>query len=436
MKVKNSLTNLSLKRRVYISIALISLLPAIVLFYHFSGYYISFWTALILFVVISLGWGVVSEVFFTIAKMHAHSRNALKDIGEKVPSVPDEVQSLEKMIDLLSNKVKSSLEQVKGFTQMTEDLNKEVSRTVLVLSTVLQANDLLSKEASAGEAIKLIINRLKNLMRIEACFCGLENKNSKDFETIVCQDTDSPRIENFFKEKGKELSRVKETIVVDSRNKSKSSSLWAQELDMKNVVIVPVVAKERVIGVIGMGNNENKFSFSKNDLELLNLFSQNITLIWQYEKVSAKAEELEIIDYLTGLYNEKLIRKRLDEEIKRSTLYQRPCGFIAAQIVNYGDYQEKHGLIEAERVLKEIAKIFKNTLRPIDIAGRIGDDTLGAILMESNKRQSQEVANKLKKSLKQLCESNIKLNFSVAESPIHGVTAKELISFVRGGNKI
>jgi len=435
MKIKSSLKNLSLKKKVYISIALVSLLPAIVLFYYFSGYYISFWTTLILFVVISLGWGVVFEVFFTVAKMHARSQDVLKDIGEKIPSVPDEVQSLEKIINLLSNKVKSGLEQVKGFTQMTEDLNKEISRTVLVLSTVLQANDLLSKEASAEEATKLIINRLKNLMRIEACFCGLEDKNSGNLETIVCQGTNSLRIENFFKERRKELFRIKKALVIDSHNEPRGCFLWAQELDMKNVVITPITAKGRVIGVIGMGNNENQFSFSKDDLELLSLFSQNITLIWQYEKVSAKAEELEITDYLTGLYNEKLIRARLDEEIKRSTLYQRPCGFILVQIANYGDYWEKHGLIKAEGALKEIAKIFKNTLRPIDIAGRIGADTLGAILMESNKRQSQEVADKLKKSLKQLCEPDIKLNFSVAESPINGVTAKELMSFVQGGNR-
>lgn len=107
MKAKVSLINLSLRRRIYIALALVSLLPLIVLFYHLSGYYISLWTTLIVAVVIVLGWWIIFEVFDTIVKIYARSRNALEDIGEKTPSVPDEVESLEKIIGLLSDRVKS-----------------------------------------------------------------------------------------------------------------------------------------------------------------------------------------------------------------------------------------------------------------------------------------------------------------------------------------
>ena len=434
MKIKASLINLSLKRKVYIAIALISLLPAIVLFYYFSGYYISLWATVILSVIVFLGWWVVVETFSTIIKIYARSRDALKDIGEKTPSVPDEVQSLEKMIDLLSNRVKSGFEQLRDFTRMTEDLNKEVSRTVLILSTILQANDLFSKEAPAEAVIKFIINHLKHLVRVETCFCGLEDKRGGKIKVIARVGIDSLRIERFFKEKSREVSHIKEMVVIDKRNKPRGYSQWAQELDVKNIAIAPIVTKKSIVGLIGVGSDEDEFFFSKDDLELLSLFSQNITLIWQHERLSAKIEELEIIDYLTGLYNEKLIKTRLEEEIKRSTLYQRPCGFISVQIANYGDYREKHGLIEAEGALKKMAKILKDILRPVDIAGRIGADTLGAILVESNKRQSQEVVDKLKGNLAQLYGNEIKLNFSVAESPINGVTARELMAFVQSGN--
>ncbi|MFH1519451.1 MAG: diguanylate cyclase [Candidatus Omnitrophota bacterium] len=434
MKAKVSLVNLSLRRRVYIAIALVSLLPLIVLFYHLSGYYISLWTTLIIAAVIVLGWWIIFEVFDTIIKVYNQSRNALEDIGEKTPSVPDEVASLEKIIGLLSDRVKSGFEQLRDFTQMTEDLNKEVSRTVLILSTILQANDLFSKEAPAESVIKLIINHLKHLIRAEVCFCGLEDKARGKLETVARVGIDSLRVESLFKKRIGELTQIKGTIVVDSRNKPKGYSQWAQELEVKNIAIAPIVIKERTIGVIGIGNNADEFFFSKDDLEVLGLFSQNVTLIWQHERLSAKVEDLEIIDYLTGLYNEKLIIKRLDEEIKRSTLYQRPCGFIAVQIANYDDYRAKQGLIAAEGVLKKMGKVFKETLGSVDIAGRIGPGTLGAILIESNKRQSQEITNNLKENLKQLCGSEIKLNFSVAESPIHGVTAHELMLFVQNHN--
>ncbi len=434
MKEKFSLSNLSLKRKVCIAIALVSLLPVIVLFYHFSGYYVSFWTTLILAVVVILGWWVVFEVFSSIIKIYTRSRNTLEDIGESVPAIPDEVQSLEKMIGLLSDKVKSGFEQLRDFTRMTEDLNKEVSRTVLILSTILQANDLFSKEAPAESVIKLIINHLKHLIRAETCFCGLEDRAKGRFATVARAGIDSLRIDSFFRKKDKALSHLKDMIVVDRRNKPKGYSSWIQELEVKNIAIAPVSTKGRIIGLIGVGNNEDDFAFSKDDLEILGLFAQNVTLIWQHERLSEKIEELEIVDSLTGLYNEKLIKTRLSEEIKRSTTYQRPCGFIEVEIVNYDDFRKKRGMIEAEKVLKKMAKAFKGALRPVDIAGRTGPSKLGAILIESNKRQSQEIGENLKKSLIEVCGPEVKLKFSVAASPIHGVTAQELMSFIQKSN--
>ena len=134
---------------------------------------------------------------------------------------------------------------------------------------------------------------------------------------------------------------------------------------------------------------------------------------------------------MTGLYNEKLIKTRLDEEIKRSTIYQRPCGFIEIEIINYDDYRSEHGVIAAEKVLKKTAKVFKSLLRPVDIAGRTGPNKLGAILIESNKRQSQETGESIKNNLTEACGPEIKLKFSVAASPIHGATAQELMAFVQ-----
>jgi len=434
VKIRVFLSNLSLKRRVCVAIVLVSILPIIILFYYFSGYYISFWTKVILSTIILLGWWVVFEVFASITKVNARSRKTLKDIGENIPIIPDEVQSLENMIGILSNKVKKGFEQLRDFTQMTEDLNKEVSRTVLILSTILQANDLFSKEAPAESIIKLIVNHLKHLIRAEVCFCVLENKIKNEFDPVALVGVDSTKIDNFFKKRSKEFIRFKDIVVVDERNKPKNFSNWVQELSVKNIAFAPIDNKGRIVGMIGVGNNEDKFSFSKDDLEILGLFAQNVILIWQHERFSEKIEKLEIIDYLTGLYNEKLIRTRLDEEIKRSTVYQRPCGFIELEIINYNDFRSEHGMIEAEKLLKTIAKTFKSVLRPVDIAGRTGPNKLGAILIESNKRQSQEIGEKIKNNLNQTCGSEIKLKFSVAESPIHGVTAQELMEFVQKSN--
>jgi len=430
--MKFSINNLPLRRKIGIAVALISLLPIIVVFYYFSGIYISAISTVILIVVISLGWRVVFEVFSSITKLYRRSRTTLEDIGESAPFVPDEVQSLETMIAMLSEKVKSGFEQLRDFTKMTEDLNREVSRTVLILSTILQANDLFSKDAPAEEVIKFTTTHLKHLLRVEICFCILTEDSSEEYKSIVEMGLGEETLNNFIDQRAHEFVRLREKIVIDRYNKARGYSNWTQDLSSKNIAVAPIISKGKVIGIIGVGNNQENYSFNKDDLEVLNLFSQNITLVWEHERLSTKIEELEIADYLIGLYNEKLITQRLDEEIKRATIYQRPCGFITVELENYADYSKEFGQIEAEKALKKIAKTFKGTLRAIDIAGRIGPATLGAILIESNKRQSQEMANNLEKSLVKLHGGKIKLKFAVAESPINGVTAQELRQFVQG----
>ncbi len=435
MNKNNSLSNLSLKRRMWIAISLITVLPLIIFFYYVYGYDISFWATAILGTIVFLGWWIVFEVFSSIVGMCTRSRIALGRIGEEVPSASDEVQNLESIINLLSDKVKDSFSQLKDFTRMTGELNKEVSKKVLILSTVLQANDLFSKETPAEEVIKFLANHLKELMENKVCFCSLKESLLEGLRVVACEGISSAKVKEFGEGKDSEIPRIGKIIVVDNYSKPAKYLSWAKELGLNNLAISPIISRGQIVGIVGIGNKKDNFSFGKDDLDVLNLFSQNVTLIWEHQRLSSKIEELEVLDHLTGLYNEKMISKRLDEEIKRATAYQRPCGFISVKVVNYKDFQKKSGQIEAERNLKIIAKNLKKCLRPIDMGGRISPDALGAILIEKNKRQSQEIASSLDSLLKKGCSEEIELLFSVAESPIDGISATELLSFVRKQKK-
>ncbi len=429
MKRKFSMSNLSIKRRIWVAISLVTLIPVIIFLYHTYGYLISGWAALVLALVVFLGWWIVFEVFSSIVRVYSRSRAALQNIGEDTPSIPDEVQSLETVISLLSDKVKSGFEQLKDFTKMTEELNKEVSRKVLILSTILQANDLFSKETPAEEVIKFLTNHLKGLLGVEICFCDLKEDLSSSLKTIAVIGTDYNNVGEFVGKREKEIIKMRRLVVVDKDNKPAHYTEWAKELNLKNLAAIPVLTKGQPIGIVVVGRDDEDFVFSKDDTDVLNLFSQNVTLIWEHERLSSKIDELEILDYLTGLYNERMVIKRLNEEIRRAMSYQRPCGFITVSLSNYEEYQKQHGTIEAERTLKRIAKGFKTNLRPIDIAGRIGPNKLGAILIESNRRQSKETSEKLKEILKEIGGPDVKLSFGVAESPLNGTDAQELIMF-------
>ncbi|MCK4917477.1 MAG: diguanylate cyclase [Candidatus Omnitrophica bacterium] len=424
------MTNLSLARRKWIGVALVSLIPFLIFVNYIYGFYIiSLPAMVILSILVFLGWCIISEVFSSVSKMYNDSKNTLIAIGENIPSVDNEVNSLDNMISLLSSKVKDGLEQMKDFSRVTGELNKEVSKKVLIFSTILQANDLFSKNSPGEEVVKFLVEHLQQLLEAKFCFCGLKESSLGEIKIISAVSIKIEKLEEFISSKKTEFSNIKKTVLIDKDNKHNNNLFWTQNLDVINFAIIPIFSKGEVIGMVGIGNDKECWSFSSDDKDVLNLFSKDVGLVWEHERLSTKIEELEIRDYLTNLYNEKMIVQRLDEEIRRATVYQRPCGFIVMKIDNYDEYQKKFGLIESEKILKQISVMFKHSLRAIDIAGRIKSNIFGAILMESNKRQSQEMAITVKESLIPVFGDKVQLTFSVAASPINGITAAEIMTF-------
>ncbi|MCK9574196.1 MAG: sensor domain-containing diguanylate cyclase [Candidatus Omnitrophica bacterium] len=428
-KKKFSIQELSLKRRIWIAISLVTLIPLIVIGYHFSGLYISIHAVVVAFLIVSLGWWIIFEVFTSIARVYSNSKKTLQNIGEDAPDVANEVQSLESIIDILSSKMRSGLEQLKDFSQKTEELNHEVSRKVLVLSTILQANDLFSKEVPSREILQFLNQRLKEIVEMRISFCVLLDEFSGKFELASYCGIDAAKVEEIIDEKKSDLYKAGRTFILDKENKNFPYMKLANGLDVINMAVVPVLSRNQQVGILVVASHLDNFMFSKDDLSALNLFSQNIAIIWEHKRLSHKVDELEVFDYLTGLYNEKYVEKRLDEEMVRSLSYQRPCALLFMEISNYKEYQENFGPIESEKLMKKTAKMFREGLRPIDIPGRFGLNRLCAILIEKNKRQSQVIAKELKKKIEDNFKNQVKLSFSVAENPIDGVTAKELILF-------
>jgi diguanylate cyclase (GGDEF)-like protein len=422
-----SLSSLTLKRRIWIAVSLITLMPVIVFVYYLQGYYISSLTVLILVFIVFLGWWVVFEIILSICKIHSKGKRTLETMGQSSPPLANEAESLESIINLLSYKVKSSFEQLKDFSKRTEELNKEVSKKVFVLSTILEANDLFSKEKLAEEIIGFLMERLKNILEMKMCFCALQPSEADNIDVVNCLGIEVEKVKNTIDKRKDFFFKIGEIKLLDRDRKPPYMYELANELGIKNIGLNPITSRGKFMGVLGVGNNKDDFCFTSEFLDILNLFSLDIALICEHKRLSLKVDALEIYDYLTGLYNEKFMINRFEEEIRRATTYQRPCGFLLMEISNFDSYQKNFGLIEAEKLLKKIANIFKESLRQIDIIGRMGANKIGVILIERNKRECQRVADKLREELNYIFQDKVRFVFSVAENPIDGTTAQELI---------
>ena len=116
-------------------------------------------------------------------------------------------------------------------------------------------------------------------------------------------------------------------IIIDKRYQKEDEVVrsFKELYQVRNAAIIPILTRGTLEGVIILGNNTEGFEYKPDDIELLHVFAKQTAIAIENDRLLKKTEELEVRDNLTQLYNNKYIRERLEEEIKRAVIYQRPC---------------------------------------------------------------------------------------------------------------
>lgn len=145
----------------------------------------------------------------------------------------------------------------------------------------------------------------------------------------------------------------------------------------------------------------------------IKLYEQKIETL---EKKRKELQELCITDALTGIYNWRHFRDRLEYEVARNKRQNHPLSLIFFDVDNLKIYNDKFGHSGGNEILKAIARIITWSIRKdVDSAYRFGGDEFAIILPETNSKQATEVAKRI---IKRLSESNlcdVTLSFGIAE---------------------
>lgn len=119
-----------------------------------------------------------------------------------------------------------------------------------------------------------------------------------------------------------------------------------------------------------------------------------------------KALEIELlrqahIDFLTGVSNRGYFMERAEQELNRALRYDKPLSLIMLDIDYFKQINDSYGHKAGDLVLKKLAEVSLNTLREVDLLGRLGGEEFAVLLPETEKSQAIEVAERLREALSQ-----------------------------------
>lgn len=446
---KGAISSKGLKYKLKIAFALMSILPLLVCVYLVSHYMFPRFGLkidIIVFIVISvfiafIGFFVVKEVFDRIlsisngAKLivsgdYCHNLDVLQG---------DEVGDLGDAFNKLTHRIRSNMDELKNYSEKTAEINLGIQKRIVVLSGLLQISSLISQSAKLEEIIKSIIEKSRLLAGSEASFLIFREEGQ---EAFYMRWADGPGFQELLDIRVEptddvfyRLNTANKPFLLDKQNllPAALTSFVHDKLKLRNVIMLPIALRGRVVALLGIGSNGDSAAYLKEDIEMLDVFAKQLAIAVENDILNHSIRKLEIKDGLTGLYNEVFMRSRLQEEIKRAVMYQRPCAFILFDIDNFKKYTQSFGSLQTESTLKKVAVLIRDSVNEICRVGRISDDEFAVILPERNKRQAQEIAESIRKKIEfsfseeEDKAKRVTVSGGLSENPLDGINAEELI---------
>jgi two-component system cell cycle response regulator len=270
---------------------------------------------------------------------------------------------------------------------LTVGVNKEITSGI---QQRLKSNNVtLLHTDSIQEAVNFIKRRKISLILLNNCLP--EEQNYREFCIIVRSQ--------------EKLADIPIILLGEAREDTATRIEILKSVLVNDYISLPVAIEEMVARV--------------------NIFVELRVLQEELESRNVLLQKMAITDELTKLFNRRHIFERLKEEIDRIRRHHYIFSCILADLDHFKKVNDTLGHQAGDTVLVELAKLFKQNIRSIDIIGRYGGEEFLVVQPYTNLEQGIVAAERLRKLV-------LGHRFSALEKAGALTLSIGLVSFVSG----
>ena len=200
---------------------------------------------------------------------------------------------------------------------------------------------------------------------------------------------------------------------------------------VNSILCVPLRVHGDVIGVLNITNKFQGKSFSDADLQIIQQVADQAAVAIH----NARLYEMAVTDSLTRLYIRRHLFHRLNEEMRRAHRYKHPVSLLMVDIDHFKALNDAHGHPCGDKVLVEVARILRRSVRETDLVGRYGGEEFCLVMPETDLDGAFVVANRMHSLLEALelvwegTPLRIAVSGGVATFPEQASTLEDLVRF-------
>ncbi|HAN20933.1 MAG: hypothetical protein A2Y15_02950 [Clostridiales bacterium GWF2_36_10] len=177
------------------------------------------------------------------------------------------------------------------------------------------------------------------------------------------------------------------------------------EIGMKAGIIVAIAASTILLSLDLIMYNSSINTFFQTDIALCSMFVVIAWILGSYVKIANEHIEqltgFANLDGLTNIYNHRYFQESLRVKCNDSLKEDKPLSLILLDIDYFKIYNDIFGHQKGDSVLKQLARLLKQNVRKDDILCRYGGEEFAVILYDTQKEQSIELGEKIRKSVEE-----------------------------------
>ncbi len=141
-------------------------------------------------------------------------------------------------------------------------------------------------------------------------------------------------------------------------------------------------------------------------------------------------EERSITDQLTGLYNRRHLELALATECERARRHGHPVSLLLLDIDHFKAYNDSHGHLAGDEVLRRVGQLLRETVRAGDCAARYGGEEFVVVLPNTGTDGAVDLAERLRQGMRDEAfeGGTVTASVGVTQSPTKEFTPESLIA--------
>jgi diguanylate cyclase (GGDEF)-like protein len=278
----------------------------------------------------------------------------------------------------------------------------ELERTHHQLQTIYEASQSLAELLAEGDVIDRVLHIARSVLNYPLCefytwdaapkVLWLRGRVDLERTSLFERPQIAPMEEGM-----REVVEQGEIRRIIDRH---PSHLVSDQRTFRSRLMVPMISQRKVVGVLS-AESPQAAAFNERDERVLSVLATSAAMALVNADLHQRMEKLTVIDELTGAYNYRYFRTRLEDEKRRAVRYGQSLALLMVDIDWFKNLNDTYGHESGNIALRGLAQVVASCIRDVDTLARYGGEEFIVILPLTKYEEAITIGDRIRRRVEQ-----------------------------------